>query len=186
MENFETIDFSGHDWQLAGQSDWYIQDDEVHDGNYAARSGDIGNSQFSEISVEYNVMNSGSISFAAKVSSEQGNSGTIYDYLTFYIDGEQMTLLGGELDWNEYSFMVSAGQHTFRWVYEKDTAGSSGDDCAWIDRVIFPPGSIPPLNVDFGEIHYRRGRSFCSSGQGAASGLCSTRERRHRCGAGLE
>ena len=153
MENFETIDFSGHDWQLAGQSDWYIQDDEVHDGNYAARSGDIGNSQFSEISVEYNVMNSGSISFAAKVSSEQGNSGTIYDYLTFYIDGEQMTLLGGELDWNEYSFMVSAGQHTFRWVYEKDTAGSSGDDCAWIDRVIFPPGSIPPLNVDFGDLN---------------------------------
>ena len=153
MENFETIDFSGHDWQLAGQSDWYIQDDEVHDGNYAARSGDIGNSQFSEISVEYNVMNPGSISFAAKVSSEQGNSGTIYDYLTFYIDGEQMTLLGGELDWNEYSFMVNAGQHTFRWVYEKDTAGSSGDDCAWIDRVIFPPGSIPPLNVDFGDLN---------------------------------
>ena len=153
MENFETIDFSGHDWQLAGQSDWYIQDDEVHDGNYAARSGDIGNSQFSEISVEYNVMNSGSISFAAKVSSEQGNSGTIYDYLTFYIDGEQMTLLGGELDWNEYSFMVSAGQHTFRWVYEKDTAGSSGDDCAWIDRIIFPPGSIPPLNIDFGDLN---------------------------------
>ena len=153
MENFETIDFSGHDWQLAGQSDWYIQDDEVHDGNYAARSGDIGNSQFSEISVEYNVMNSGSISFAAKVSSEQGNSGTIYDHLTFYIDGEQMTLLGGELDWNEYSFMVSAGQHTFRWVYEKDTAGSSGDDCAWIDRIIFPPGSIPPLNIDFGDLN---------------------------------
>ena len=153
MENFETIDFSAHDWQLAGQSDWYIQDDEVHDGNYAARSGDIGNSQFSEISVEYNVMNSGSISFAAKVSSEQGNSGTIYDHLTFYIDGEQMTLLGGELDWNEYSFMVSAGQHTFRWVYEKDTAGSSGDDCAWIDRIIFPPGSIPPLNIDFGDLN---------------------------------
>ena len=153
MENFETIDFSGHDWQLAGQSDWYIQDDEVHDGNYAARSGDIGNSQFSEISVEYNVMNPGSISFAAKVSSEQGNSGTIYDYLTFYIDGEQMTLLGGELDWNEYSFMVGAGQHTFRWVYEKDTAGSSGDDCAWIDRIIFPPGSIPPLNIDFGDLN---------------------------------
>ena len=36
MENFETIDFSGHDWQLAGQSDWYIQDDEVHEWNYAA------------------------------------------------------------------------------------------------------------------------------------------------------
>ena len=153
MENFETVDFTGHDWQLVGHGEWFIQDDEVHDGDYAARSGDIGNNQFSEISVDYNVLNQGSISFSAKTSSEQGSSGTIYDYLTFYIDNEQMILIGGESDWEEYSFNVSAGEHTFRWVYEKDAAGSSGDDCAWIDQIIFPPGSIPPLNIDFGDLN---------------------------------
>ena len=125
MENFETVDFTGHNWQLVGHGEWFIQDDEVHDGDYAARSGDIGNNQFSEISVDYNVLNQGSISFSAKTSSEQGSSGTIYDYLTFYIDNEQMILIGGESDWDEYSFNVSAGEHTFRWVYEKDGAGSS-------------------------------------------------------------
>ena len=153
MENFETADFSGHDWQMAGQSEWFIQDDEVHNGNYAAKSGDIGNNQFSEISVEYNILHQGSISFSAKTSSEQGNSGTVYDYLTFYIDNEQMIIIGGESEWNEYSFSVTSGQHNFRWVYEKDAAGSSGDDCAWIDNVIFPPGSMPPLNINFGDLN---------------------------------
>ena len=153
MENFETADFSGHDWQMAGQSEWFIQDDEVHNGNYAAKSGDIGNNQFSEISVEYNILHQGSISFSAKTSSEQGNSGTVYDYLTFYIDNEQMIIIGGESEWNEYSFLVTSGQHNFRWVYEKDAAGSSGDDCAWIDNVIFPPGSMPPLNINFGDLN---------------------------------
>ena len=99
------------------------------------------------------MLHQGSISFSAKASSEQGNSGTIYDYLTFYIDNEQMILIGGESDWGEYSFVVTPGEHTFRWTYEKDAAGSSGDDCAWIDNIIFPPGSIPPLNINFGDLN---------------------------------
>ena len=36
------------------------------------RSGPITNNQFSELSVEYNVLNQGYIKFNAKVSSEQG------------------------------------------------------------------------------------------------------------------
>ena len=45
--------------------------------------------------------------------------------------------------------LTPAGKH----YYEKDNAGLSGDDCAWIDNVIFPPGSIPPLNIDFGDLN---------------------------------
>ena len=153
MDNFETEDFSNHDWNFDGQSEWFIQSEQVFDGNYAVRSGSITNNQFSELSVEYNVLNQGYINFNAKVSSEQGSSGTIYDYLSFYIDDEQLVLVGGESDWTEYSYLVNPGQHTFKWVYEKDNAGLSGDDCAWIDNVIFPPGSIPPLNIDFGDLN---------------------------------
>tara|TARA_B100000941_G_C28238794_1_gene415384 strand:- start:49 stop:672 length:624 start_codon:yes stop_codon:yes gene_type:complete len=153
METFETENFLGHDWQHSGQSEWFIQEDEVFSGEYAAQSGDIGNNQFSELTVTYNVLHTGSISFSAKTSSEQGNSGTIYDYLTFYIDNDQKVLIGGESDWDEYSYSVTPGEHTFRWVYEKDQAGSSGDDCAWLDHIIFPPGSIPPLDIDFGDLN---------------------------------
>ena len=153
MDNFESEGFSTHDWQFAGQNEWFIQGQEVFDGDFSIRSGAIGNNQTSEISVEYNVLNQGYINFFAKASSEQGNSGTIYDYLSFYIDNDQMVVLGGESDWDEYSFMVTPGLHTFRWVYEKDNAGSSGQDCAWLDNIIFPPGSIPPLNIDFGDLN---------------------------------
>ena len=153
MDNFESEGFSTHDWRFAGQNEWFIQGQEVFDGDFSIRSGAIGNNQTSEISVEYNVLNQGYIKFFAKASSEQGNSGTIYDYLSFYIDNEQMVVIGGESDWDEYSFMVTPGLHTFRWVYEKDNAGSSGQDCAWLDNIIFPPGSIPPLNIDFGDLN---------------------------------
>ena len=153
MDNFESEGFSTHDWRFAGQNEWFIQGQEVFDGDFSIRSGAIGNNQTSEISVEYNVLNQGNINFFAKASSEQGNSGTIYDYLSFYIDNEQMVIIGGESDWDEYSFMVTPGLHTFRWVYEKDNAGSSGQDCAWLDNIIFPPGSIPPLNIDFGDLN---------------------------------
>ena len=153
MDNFESEGFSTHDWRFAGQNEWFIQGQEVFDGDFSIRSGAIGNNQTSEISVEYNVLNQGNINFFAKASSEQGNSGTIYDYLSFNIDNEQMVVIGGESDWDEYSFMVTPGLHTFRWVYEKDNAGSSGQDCAWLDNIIFPPGSIPPLNIDFGDLN---------------------------------
>ena len=153
MDNFESEGFLTHDWRFAGQNEWFIQEQEVFDGDFSIRSGAIGNNQTSEISVEYNVLNQGYIKFFAKASSEQDNSGTIYDYLSFYIDNEQMVVISGESDWDEYSFMVTPGLHTFRWVYEKDNAGSSGQDCAWLDNIIFPTGSIPPLNIDFGDLN---------------------------------
>ena len=153
IEGFEGSDFSGHNWQMNGDSDWFIQEDEVYDGNYAAKSGDVGNNQSSEISVEYNVLHQGPINFFAKVSSEQGSSGTVYDGLIFYINDEQQILIGGESDWQEYSFNVPSGIHNFRWVYSKDQGASSGDDCAWIDGIVFPSGSIPPLNIDFGDLN---------------------------------
>ena len=153
MDNFETEDFSSHDWDFAGQSEWFIQNEQVFDGNYAIRSGAVSNNQSSELSVEYNVLNQGYIKFNAKVSSEQGSTGTLNDRLSFYIDNEQLAMIGGESDWAEYSYLINPGQHTFKWAYEKDNAGLSGDDCAWVDNVIFPSGSIPPLNIDFGDLN---------------------------------
>ena len=41
-----------------------------------------------------------------------------------------------------------------RWVYEKDDDQSYGDDCAWIDRIQFPPGAVTPLNIDFGDLNF--------------------------------
>ena len=153
LESFESGNFSAHAWELAGDNDWTVQDSEVYDGSFAARTGDINHNQLSELSVAYNVLYQGPINFYAKASSEQGSSGILYDYLAFYIDEEEQVKVGGMTDWEEYSFNVAPGEHTFRWVYQKDQAQSSGQDCAWLDQIIFPAGSIPPLNIDFGDLN---------------------------------
>ena len=152
MEDFESGTFDAFDWQHSGAASWYIQGSEVFSGSYAARSGAIGNSQTTELSLSLNVLYDGEIHFAARASSEQGSSGTLYDYLAFYVDDQDMgDHIGGSTDWQEYTFDIPAGEHSFKWVYLKDQAQSAGEDCAWLDRIIFPAGSIPVLNIDFGD-----------------------------------
>ena len=152
MEDFESGSFDAFDWQHSGAASWYIQGSEVFSGSYAARSGAIGNSQTTELSLSLNVLYDGEIHFAARASSEQGSSGTLYDYLAFYVDDQDMgDHIGGSTEWQEYTFDIPAGEHSFKWVYLKDQAQSAGEDCAWLDRIIFPAGSIPVLNIDFGD-----------------------------------
>ena len=151
IEDFESGSFTSFDWIQGGDAEWTI-DSDSYSGNYSAKSGTISHNQTSELSIELNILYEGQTSFWAKTSSEQGGTGNIYDYLEFYIDDEAADLnIGGELDWTEYTVDIPVGEHSLRWVYQKDGAQSSGQDCAWLDRIVFPTGSIPPLNIDFGD-----------------------------------
>ena len=153
IEDFETGDFASFDWVHGGDADWVI-DSDAYSGSFSAKSGEIGHDQTSELSIVMNILYEGDIQFWSKASSEQGESGTAYDYLDFYIDNDsQELMIGGTTDWVEYTVNLPAGEHTLRWVYEKDDAQSSGEDCAWVDRIYFPPGAIPPLNIDFGDLN---------------------------------
>jgi len=154
IEDFETGDFASFDWVHGGDADWVI-DSDAYSGSFSAKSGEIGHDQTSELSIVMNILYEGDIQFWSKASSEQGESGTVYDYLDFYIDNDpQELMIGGTTDWVEYTVNLPAGEHTLRWVYEKDDAQSSGEDCAWVDRIYFPPGAIPPLNIDFGDLNF--------------------------------
>ncbi|MFO8128785.1 MAG: C25 family cysteine peptidase [Bacteroidales bacterium] len=136
IEDFETGDFSKFDWEFNGNAPWEICTDHPYEGTYCMASGDIDDNQTSEISVSLSVLSQGEISFFRKVSSEPG-----YDYLQFLIDGELAGEWAGEKDWEEMSFSVDAGDHTFTWIYNKDMYVSSGQDRAWIDYIVFPPVS---------------------------------------------
>ena len=154
IEDFETGTFLSYDWLHSGNSDWII-DADAYSGGFSARSGDIGHGQTSELSINMNILYEGEIQFWSKASSEQGASGTVYDYLEFYIDDQPQDLvIGGEIDWTEYTVDLPVGEHLLRWVYEKDDAQSSGEDCAWIDMIQFPAGAVPPLNIDFGDLNF--------------------------------
>jgi hypothetical protein len=134
IEDFESGELSGFNWQFAGDQDWIISDDEAWEGTYSAKSGPISHSQSTEMKLVHNVASPSSISFYRKVSSEAG-----YDKLMFYIDNNKMGEWSGNRDWAKQSYNVSAGERTFRWVYEKDASASSGSDCAWIDYIELPP-----------------------------------------------
>jgi len=133
IEDFETADFTKINWQHSGNSNWIIDNSTKFEGVYSAKSGVISNSNSTVLSVELDLAHSGNISFYRKVSSESG-----YDYLKFYIDNQLKNSWSGTQDWEEISYSVSEGVHTFKWEYMKDGAEIAGSDCAWIDYISFP------------------------------------------------
>ncbi len=136
-EDFETGDFSSFNWEFAGDAPWVISSDDPFEGVYSAKSGDIGHEASSELYITMNVLSAGDLSFNRKVSSEID-----YDYLRFYIDDLLLDEWSGEEDWEEFSYEVAEGEHTFKWSYEKDIYVTGGSDCAWVDYIVFPPVSL--------------------------------------------
>jgi PKD repeat protein len=143
LEDFETGDFTMFDWTF-NSFPWTTDEEEVYEGNYSAKSGNIGDSEDSEMILEYNVLSDGEISFFYKVSSE-GN----YDELQFYIDGSMQDEWSGEVNWTQAVYDVDAGLHTFKWTYHKDINTSSGSDCAWVDYIVLPSGGESVLVAAF-------------------------------------
>ncbi|OQY29256.1 MAG: hypothetical protein B6244_04510 [Candidatus Cloacimonetes bacterium 4572_55] len=146
-ESFETGAFT-ENWNFGGNANWVIDNSVASDGFYSAKSGDISSDQSSSLSIALETISDGVISFYRKVSCED-DSNNNYDFLSFKIDGSEQARWDGESDWTEVNFVVSAGAHTFQWVYEKDGNISSGSDCAWIDYINFPPtaGDNDPLII---------------------------------------
>ena len=67
------------------------------------------------------------------------------DYVSFEIDGNEMSWLGGDKDWtNEVYSITSRGDHVLKWTYQKnDNGATQGMDCAWLDEVTWTP--VDPL-----------------------------------------
>lgn len=142
-EDFETGDYSMFSWNVISSNPWSIDDTEVYEGSYSSVSADIGNNSSSTMEIDVDVLYDGTLSFMKKVSSEDN-----YDYLQFYIDGQLQGEWSGEVDWSPESYFVTAGQHTFTWIYDKDQYVQDGDDAAWVDYILFPPIDHPSLSVE--------------------------------------
>jgi len=95
----------------------------------------IPDNEESELSIEVDVTAAGDISFYKFLSSEED-----YDFLKFKINGSKVAEWSGiDNTWGFVSFPVNPGINTFKWEYEKDGAVDDGQDCAWIDYIVFPP-----------------------------------------------
>ena len=132
-ETFESGDFSYVEWEHAGDSHWFITDEEAHTGTFCARSGAIDDRQVTKLIVYADILNDGEISFWCKTSTEYHK-----DVFAFFMDGKRKDWWSGENDWTFARFEFEAGSHMFEWFYIKNMSGQSGSDCAWIDDITFP------------------------------------------------
>ena len=139
VENWESGTMNEFPWGTSGDAYWYVQNTTFYEGTNALQSGHVNDNGVSVLKIATTVTTAGNISFFRKVSSE-----TNYDFLRFYIDGQQIAEWSGNLDWSNVSYAVSVGLHVFEWKYEKDVTVSGGSDAAWIDFIVFPA-------IDFSE-----------------------------------
>ena len=133
VEDFEQGIIDSHVWTNTSPSPWTICTDQPYEGNYCVKSGTIGNSEETMLSLNYEVGANDSIAFYYKVSSESN-----YDKLYFYIDNVEKNNWSGTVAWSRAQYPVTQGTHTFMWKYKKDTSVASGSDCCWIDFVVLP------------------------------------------------
>lgn len=117
-----------------GLEEWYAQTDYVYYGMAAAQSGEITHNQ--STSVHTNVTGPGQLSFYWAVSSEAN-----WDWLSFFVNGELMDRISGEMDWHQMVFDLPEGDHLLTWSYIKDGSVSMYDDCGYLDYVRFTPST---------------------------------------------
>ena len=134
LEDWETGDFSKFEWENDPARPWTIVTEDPYDGDYCAKSGNLGNNMSSVLTITLDVHSEGEISFYRKVSSEEG-----YDALYFSIDTDLLGDWSGEVPWGQVSYALTPGLHQLYWAYNKDVYVSSGSDCAWLDNISFPP-----------------------------------------------
>ncbi|MFC1505289.1 PQQ-binding-like beta-propeller repeat protein [Thermodesulfobacteriota bacterium] len=118
---------------------WFGQKEVFYFDGDAARSGTIENGETSGLYT--NISGPGTLSFYWRVSSEE-----FHDALYFYFDDEANPrgIISGEVDWEQFVLDVPSGEHQLAWEYKKDSSASSGDDCGWLDSIMFCNYTINP------------------------------------------
>jgi hypothetical protein len=136
-DTFKTGNLTALSWSTVGAAPWAVT---MVDGQYAARSGAIGNGQSSSLVLITNLY-AGTGSFDVRTSSELD-----WDWLEFYLNGALMNRWSGETAWQSYPFAVTEGANVLEWRYVKDANWGAGLDAAFLDNVYLPlEKPNPPL-----------------------------------------
>jgi hypothetical protein len=142
VEDWETHTFTKFPWQFSGDKQWVLTNADPYEGLYCSESGWIYDNQMTTLFVNYTSSVDDSIAFHLKTSTEDG-----FDFLNFYIDDVMQQGWSGETPWKRVAFPVTAGTHTYKWIYIKDIYVSGGSDRTWIDFIEFPPPILPLVNA---------------------------------------
>ena len=131
--DFETGDFSQAEFILPAQYPWTVTTTNPYEGTYCMKStceGQASASSIIEATVEV-PFEEAKMGFYVRTSSEAN-----YDKFHFYIDGvEKGQALSGQNPYAYKEFSVTAGVHTYKWEYTKDSSVNSNDDCIYVDNI---------------------------------------------------
>lgn len=141
-EDWESNSFAKFPWHFGGNTSWNLTNVNPYEGSFCAVSGQIEDQQSSQLYVTYTSAANDSISFYLKTSTELD-----YDYLNFFIDNTLEWSWSGENSWTRAAFPVSAGTHTYKWIYQKDLASAGGTDQVGLDFIVFPAPIVPDVNI---------------------------------------
>lgn len=133
LENFEQGTLPAEFWTNDPEHPWMITNDYAYEGSFSIKSDTITHNETSSLTFTYRVFEEGVLSFYSMVSTELN-----YDFLTFSIDEEEVDRWSGELHWEEHSYELQPGLHTFTWTYLKDHSVNYGLDAVWIDFIQLP------------------------------------------------
>ena len=146
--DFETGDFSQAEFNNTASSyPWEITTTHPYEGTYCMKSTCEGVNN-GDSYIQATVPVDGIMSFCVRVSSEN-----TYDKFNFYIDNVlQGSSLSGQLAYKYLRFSVSAGTHTYKWQYKKDSSLNHYDDCVYVDNITmfkeYIPGEFETFSFD--------------------------------------
>jgi hypothetical protein len=126
-DDFEGDDVASPPWELSGDALWHILTSQYAAyGEQSLESGEIGDNQSSTISITLSFPEGGVVFFQGGVNSEEDS-----DWFRWTLDGETKGSVSGSTEGGTMlavyeRILISPGEHTIAWIYEKDEAGSQG------------------------------------------------------------
>lgn len=145
VEDFETGDFSKFNWTNSSNA-WSVGNG-AYEGSYCAVSkNNLSSGSSCTLSLSVTATANDTISYYRKYTA--GSSWFGSDNFTFYIDNNVMETVSSTANWSRAAFPISAGTHTIRFVFTRDSYGGSSST-ARIDYINFPMnGEMAPLAVE--------------------------------------
>ena len=128
---------------------WTVDAANSHDGVGSARSASVEDgTSFMSLTVK----GAGRLTFWWRASCEEEWEGEYYDYGSFKVGGTEQAKICGKTGWLKVSVDIKGtGKNTLKWEYAKDGETDEGEDCIWVDRVVWVPADGNGATLTSGE-----------------------------------